>query len=288
MYEIPEIDWEKQKKHEKIGLFLFVFGIVFIFSAVGVYIFFGHNLDLTASSIDNSVGQLNGYLTLVFDGNNNSRNIKEENEIEKFDSNKQLEKANIDNVLEQYEKKDSAICKIDCKDYTAYPNGTILKANNWNIGVITISDDVLNNALESKKQQLILEKPNSYDLYLKEQEKQKKSNTADYKSFTSNNVKSKTKQMIEIQNKISYLYKKQKADIIVVLASKQDVLDVIEKVDCVITKNVYDNVPSKGKLVNETFVMRLPENEHTCALVCSPAKMFTAYLYKYIVDDKEN
>ena len=96
---------------------------------VVIYMFLGHNLDLAASSIDNQVGQLNGYLTIVFDGDNNSRENNEENLTVTFDKNENLCDATIENVSQYYEQKDSVICKLNCCDSSIYKDGKIYVQN---------------------------------------------------------------------------------------------------------------------------------------------------------------
>ena len=64
------VDIKKQGHRERIGLVVFVLAILGIFAAVFGYITASHSLDLTASGIDENVGQLDGYLTIIFDGDN--------------------------------------------------------------------------------------------------------------------------------------------------------------------------------------------------------------------------
>ena len=114
------VDIKKQGHRERIGLVVFVLAILGIFAAVFGYITASHSLDLTASGIDENVGQLDGYLTIIFDGDNTARPEKtstperilkqatefftgEDNKTEtqepKTDKNINTEKATTENVI---------------------------------------------------------------------------------------------------------------------------------------------------------------------------------------------
>lgn len=275
---MPEIDWDKQKKREKIGLVVFVVGIALIFAAVFAYINVGHNLDLAATGIDAHIGQLNGYSTIVFKGDNSKRIIKgEENNEEECGENQ--EPANKDNVNYYYRAKGSTVCNIKCSDYSAYEKGEIFQRGNWKIGVISISQNQLNDILDSKKQQILKENPS---LLQNKDSSSDRYDGSEHKSFTSKPVKTKTPQMLQLQNLVSSLYAENKADLVIVLAPHQDVVDVLDRVDCVIAKNVYDDIPEEGKSLNSTYIMRIPENAKMGAILSSPAKMLSGNVFTYI------
>ena len=142
------VDINKQAKREKIGVVVFVIAILAIFAAVFGYITASHSLDLTASNIDSNVGQLDGYLTIIFEGDNTPRvektstterilkqateffigddNKTQTNEPQ-TDSNIKTEKATTENVRDFYKDKDSTVCKIKCSDYAAYTEGEVFE-----------------------------------------------------------------------------------------------------------------------------------------------------------------
>lgn len=150
------IDKQQQRRREKIGVVVFVAAILAIFMAVAGYIIIGHSFDLAASKVDEDVGRLDGYLTIVFEGNNtpiikgeeisdkilrnatdllnpNSSQVEsEQNSISKQQQNKDImtEAATISNVSKFYHDKFSTICKICINDFNAYPKGEILQRGN--------------------------------------------------------------------------------------------------------------------------------------------------------------
>ena len=127
---------------------VFVLAILGIFAAVFAYITASHSLDLTASDIDSNVGQLDGYLTIIFDGDNTPR-AKKTNDVDNIlkqatdffmgdddqnktnqqseDKNIKTEKATTENVRDFYRDKDSTVCKIKCSDYSAYTSGEVFE-----------------------------------------------------------------------------------------------------------------------------------------------------------------
>lgn len=281
MYEIPKIDWQKQKKREKVGVVVFILGILGIFAAVFLYISLGHNLDLTASDIDHQVGQLNGYSTIIFEGNESKNN----NFVQKTDDNKDYEKANINNVQKYYRDKNSTICKIKCCDYSAYEEGEIFQRGEWKIGVISIGQQALNDILNSKKEQILKEDSNKKNQLSTSTENNDESKVFIEKSFTSIPVKTKTQAMINFQKKIENLYVENKADIVIVVAPHQDVLDVIDRADCVIANKCYDNIDAEGNSINSTYVMPVPGKDCIGTILSSPAKMLSAKIFQQIESD---
>lgn len=142
------VDIKKQNHRERIGLVVFVLAILGIFAAVFGYITASHSLDLTASGIDENVGQLDGYLTIIFEGDNTPRpektstperilkratdffigdDNKTETQEPKTDKNINTEKATTENVRDFYKDKDSTVCKIKCSDYNAYTEGEVFE-----------------------------------------------------------------------------------------------------------------------------------------------------------------
>lgn len=142
------IDIKKQGHRERIGLVVFVVAILGIFAAVFGYITLSHSLDLTASGIDENVGQLDGYLTITFEGDNTARvekpsateqilkqatefitgdDSKTTTQEPKTDKDIKTEKATTENVRDFYRDKGSTVCKIKCSDYSAYTEGEVFE-----------------------------------------------------------------------------------------------------------------------------------------------------------------
>lgn len=142
------VDINKQAKREKIGVVVFVVAILAIFAAVFGYITASHSLDLAASNIDSNVGQLDGYLTIVFEGDNTPRpqktstperilkqatefftgeNQETKTSVPDTNGNIKTEKATLENVRDFYRDKDATVCKIKCNDYYAYTEGEVFE-----------------------------------------------------------------------------------------------------------------------------------------------------------------
>lgn len=264
------IDIKQQKHREQIGLIVFVLAIFGIFAAVFGYISASHSLDLAASGIDENVGQLDGYLTIIFEGDNNPRAekksttekiLKQATEFFIGDDNKtttnepqpdkdiKTEKATTENVRDFYKSKDSTVCKIKCSDYYAYTSGEVFERGYWKIGVLSVTPEILSSQIAS---------------------------TIPTQSFK------------EIQERIYKLRYEDEVDIVVVLSPDQKITKYINKVDCVICKTVSDDVPDEGKTVNDLFVMRVPNLGIIGTVLSSPAKMLQGHVYSKVEIPKED
>ena len=141
------IDEKKQKRREKIGLLVFCAALVAIFFVVFFYVYLGHSFDLAASEIDDNVGQLDGYLTIVVEGDNvalpkkpdiTQRVLQKAGDLlrvqDSSSNDSQISQdtipATVNNVSEIYKEKSSTLCKIKPSDYTAYSQGEIFERNN--------------------------------------------------------------------------------------------------------------------------------------------------------------
>lgn len=143
------VDKDKQRKREKIGVAVFIGSILLIFLAVFGYLCIGHSFDLAASELDANVGSLDGYFTIVFEGNNTP--IKKQEEIpdkilrkandllsttnngteqSDIDNNAKTETASIANVSKFYQDKCSTLCRICVDDFNAYNQGEIFERKN--------------------------------------------------------------------------------------------------------------------------------------------------------------
>lgn len=263
------VDIKKQGRREKIGLIVFVVAIFAIFAAVFGYITASHSLDLTASGIDENVGQLDGYLTIIFEGDNTPRTqktsaperiLKQATEFFIGDDNKtttqepqtekdiKTEKATPENVRDFYKDKASTVCKIKCSDYTAYTEGEVFERGYWKIGVLSVTPEVLNAQILS---------------------------TIPTQAFKA------------IQEKIYKLRYENEVDIVVVLSPDYKITKYLDKVDCVICKTVSEDVPDEGKTVDSTFVMRVPNVGIIGTVLSSPAKMLQGHIYSKVEIPKE-
>lgn len=240
---------------------VFILAILGIFAVVFAYITASHSLDLTASDIDSNVGQLDGYLTITFEGDNIPR-AKKTSEVDNIlkqatdffigeddqtktnqppvDKNIKTEKATLENVRDFYRGKDSTVCKIKCSDYSAYTSGEVFERGFWKIGVLSVTPEVLNEAIASTVP---------------------------------------TTSMKQLQENIYKLRYENEVDLIVVIAPDQKVTKYLDKIDCAICKTVEDTIPDVGKVVNSIFIMRDPDIGSIGAVLSSPAKMLSGNVY---------
>lgn len=264
------VDIKKQGRRERIGLVVFVVAILGIFAAVFGYITLSHSLDLTASGIDENVGQLDGYLSIIFEGDNTPRAQKtsapeqilkqatefftgEDNKTTmqepKTDSDIKTEKATTENVRDFYKGKDSTVCKIKCSDYAAYMEGEVFERGYWKIGVLSVTPEILNAQIASKVP------------------------TATFKA---------------IQERIYKLRYEDEVDLVVILSPDQKIIKYLDKVDCAICKTVTEDVSDEGKTVDSVFVMRVPNAGIIGTVLSSPAKMLQGHIYSKVEIPKEN
>lgn len=303
-----EIDINRQKRRERIGVVVFIIAIIGIFFAVFAYITASHSLDLSASDIDSNVGQLDGYLTLGFEGDNTPRAkkttenddilkiatdfitgetsdnaYKNNNESQNKENKINTEPATIENVRDFYHDKGSTFCSIKCSDYSAYTEGEVFERGFWKIGVLSVTQEYLTNALVEKKAQIQKEanqNGQASNSPLQDQTNVKEKNS--YNSETSKSIATKTPCMLDLQRKITNLRKDNDVDVIIVLSPHQDIIDLIERVDCVICKNVYDDIPVTGKTINSVFTMRVPDVGSIGTILTTPAKMYSGHVYTKI------
>lgn len=258
------VDKKKQAHRERIGLVVFVLAILGIFAAVFGYLTASHSLDLTATDIDANVGQLDGYLTIIFEGDNAPRAEKtstterilkqateffigDDNKTQtnepKTDSDIKTEKATSENVRDFYKDKDSTVCKIKCSDYAAYTEGEVFERGFWKIGVLSVTPETLNSQIQS---------------------------TVPTQAFKS------------IQERIYKLRYEDEVDLVVILSPDQKITKYLDKVDCAICRTVTEDVSDEGKTIDSIFVMRVPNTGIIGTVLSSPAKMLQGRIYSKV------
>lgn len=220
-----------------------------------------HSLDVTASSIDSNVGQLDGYLTIIFEGDNTPRKAttkpKDHILTNEFvfpgteptddksnkDSKLKTEKATLENVRNYYLDMSSTVCRIKVNDYSAYTHGEVFERGLWKIGVISVTSELLNEAVAS-------------------------------------NVP--TKSMKAVQENIYKLRYEDEVDLVFVVAPDQKITKYLDKVDCAICKTVSDDVSDSGKTDGSIYVMRVPDAGYIGTVLSTPAKMLAGNIYNKV------
>ena len=88
--------------------------------------------------------------------------------------------------------------------------------------------------------------------------------------------------MKALQDKVDNLRYNNDASMVIVIASSQDVLDLVKRVDVAIVGSVRNNIGEDGQYVDDAYVMPMPMQGVVGALVSSSAKSFTASVYEKI------
>lgn len=161
---------------EKIALAVF-FGLVILgFCSLIGYLMLGYSWNVAATNIDDATGSLDDYTVIIFDGvavptSKSDPSIEkdyEENSSDLLDEqqsdvdNKQApstsDSANsnilydeaisslnapnidVDDVMESYHEKSSAVVVLDIADFNTYSDGLILKKGNHRFGVFSVDN----------------------------------------------------------------------------------------------------------------------------------------------------
>lgn len=149
--------------------------------------------------------------------------------------------------------------------------------------MLSVTQEYLTNALAEKMAQIQKEAiQNGQSQNSSNQVNTNPKEKNSYNSETSKSVATKTPSMLDLQRKISNLRKDNDVDVVIVLSPHQDVMDLIERVDCVICKNVYDDIPVTGKTINSVFTMRIPDAGSIGTILTTPAKMYSGHVYTKI------
>lgn len=143
------------------------------------------------------------------------------------------------------------MCAIKCSDYDAYTQGEVFERGYWKIGVLSITPEILNEAVRS--------------------------------NIPTTNIK-------RIQENIYKLRYENEVDLVIVICPDQKISKYIDKIDCLICKTVTNDVPDNGKVVDDVFVMRDPNAGSIGTILSSPAKMLSGRVYTKveIIEDEED
>ncbi len=160
---------------EKIALVVFLALVVFGLGGVIWYMLAGHSWNVTASNIDESVGSMDGYTIILYDGNKTAEetsssssssssaiasssseaasstsasNSSDANSNAKNSTKTEKDKQPItlSDAAKSYEEKGASVLELDVADASLYKEGTIVKRGNRRIGIISIDVMLSENA----------------------------------------------------------------------------------------------------------------------------------------------
>lgn len=127
---------------EKVALAVFAGLMVVGFCVLVSYLFAGHSWNVAASNIDDSIGSMDGYAVLVYDGTAEP----EPDDAAPVPSGSptslaadKAEPVSADEVASSYREKGASVFVLDTSDLAHYSEGMILKRGGWRIGVVSLS-----------------------------------------------------------------------------------------------------------------------------------------------------
>lgn len=154
----------EKSSREKIALLVFLLLIVCSLIGLGWYILAGHSWNVAASTIDDTVGEMEGYTAIVYPGTVEPDVQKSpesgigDSEPAVADPGEDSERADglgiamtsyelrksepvdINALVADYEAKKAEVILLDPADLSQYEEGAILKRGSKRIGVMTIGD----------------------------------------------------------------------------------------------------------------------------------------------------
>lgn len=131
---------------EKIALAVFLVLIVLSLIGLGWYIVAGHSWNVAASTIDDTVGEMDGYTAIIYPGTVEASEEESARETGAalLGSSQASSKQPVDLALLQddYADKGAAVLFIDLSDTARYEEGAILKRGDKRIGVVSATGSV--------------------------------------------------------------------------------------------------------------------------------------------------
>lgn len=122
-----------------------VFGLLVVLSLVGFgwYILAGHSWNVAASTIDDTMGEMDGYTAILFKGTAaSSAEEAEEADAKDLLSDKRAMPVDFEALQSEYVEKGADVLVLDMDDLSRYQEGTIVKRGSKRIGVMSAQDSV--------------------------------------------------------------------------------------------------------------------------------------------------
>lgn len=149
----------QKSSREKIALVVFALLIVLSLVGLGWYMVAGHSWNVAATTIDDTVGEMDGYTAIVYEGTIDPETQEDDEVSEATDAREtstpsialgssslvfddEPAPVDIDALEADYLSKGAHVLTIDCADASLYREGTILKCGARRIGVMSAGDGV--------------------------------------------------------------------------------------------------------------------------------------------------
>ena len=158
----------KKRTREILALLLLAILGIGVAIAMAWYIFVGHNWNVTATNIDDSIGEMEGYTVLVYGGQTlreTERNrlsdeqplLVDENRgtsAEKGDDEPPAEPVSVYDVASSYRQKAASVFVLHLEYPDAYVEPVVLSRNGMYIGVFTVDGTMTRSQVKKTAAQL--------------------------------------------------------------------------------------------------------------------------------------
>lgn len=126
---------------EKIALAVFLVLIVLSLIGLGWYILAGHSWNVAASTIDDTVGEMEGYTAIVYPGTieADGESYESEGTVAHLNASQEDGERAVDlaHLQADYVEKGAEVLFLDLNDPSQYEEGSILKRGGKRIGVVS-------------------------------------------------------------------------------------------------------------------------------------------------------
>lgn len=126
---------------EKIALAVFLVLVVLSLFGLGWYILAGHSWNVAASTIDDTVGEMEGYTAIIYPGTieTDGESCESEGTVAHLSASQEDGERAVDlaRLQADYVEKGAEVLFLDLNDPSQYEEGSILKRGDKRIGVVS-------------------------------------------------------------------------------------------------------------------------------------------------------
>lgn len=134
------------EKREKIALIVLLLLIFLGLSALGAYLVAGHSWNVAASNLDDTLGSMEGYTTIVFEGTQEkSVNSGPQESSLSFDDSS----VSINRVYLEYMGKGSDVLNLNTLNPSIYSEPTVVNSHEKRFGVFYLQEDANINSAKA-------------------------------------------------------------------------------------------------------------------------------------------
>ena len=140
----------KRSSREKIALVVFMLLAIGGLIGLGWYIVAGHSWNVAASTIDDTVGEMEGYTAIIYPGTTEplekddaaARGSEPRTSLLSPLGREDPEPVDLEALVAEYEEKGAEVVFLDEGDLNRYEEGAILKRGGKRIGVVSAGEGV--------------------------------------------------------------------------------------------------------------------------------------------------